>query len=238
MATSNEDNASAYIRKHIKPLRDKQNFEKWSEDMEIELGKLNCWKLITGAIIEPTLPRSPTQSDAAYEQALSDFYLSNAAYEAWERKNAQARWSIYFNCEETVQKSIKKFTKAAEIWAYLQEQLGSQPNVVWWSTVRSLETHTLASNKDCTEFAGKIRRDWTTLKSAGAEIPEWRACAQLIYHLGDTYQHFVLNELSKTPLKDQKLERFCGALFAKEARLHEQSQGLSASNATRSRTRS
>jgi hypothetical protein len=125
MATSNEDNASAYIRKHIKPLRDKQNFEKWSEDMEIELGKLNCWKLTTGAIIEPTLPRSSTQSDAAYEQALSDFYLSNAAYEAWERKNAQARWSIYFNCEETVQKSIKKFIKAAEIWAYLHEQLGS-----------------------------------------------------------------------------------------------------------------
>jgi hypothetical protein len=87
MATLNEDNASVYIRKHIKPLRDKQNFEKWSEDMEIELGKLNCWKLIIRAIIKPILPRSPTQSDTAYEQALSDFYLSNITYEAWERKN-------------------------------------------------------------------------------------------------------------------------------------------------------
>jgi hypothetical protein len=56
--------------------------------MEIELEKLNCWKLITKAIIEPTLPRLPIQSDTAYEQALSDFYLSNAAYEAWKRKNA------------------------------------------------------------------------------------------------------------------------------------------------------
>ena len=82
MATLNEDNASVYIRKHIKPLRDKQNFEKWSENMEIELGKLNCWKLITGTIIKPILSRSPTQSEIAYEQVLSEFYLSNIAYEA------------------------------------------------------------------------------------------------------------------------------------------------------------
>jgi hypothetical protein len=73
------------------------------------------------------------------------------------------------------------------------------------------------------------------LESADAKIPEWRACAQLIYHLGNTYQHFVLNELSKTPLKNQRLERLCGALFAEETRLQEQSQGLFAANATRSR---
>jgi hypothetical protein len=41
MATLNENNVSAYIRKHIKPFKNKQNFEKWSENMEIELGKLN-----------------------------------------------------------------------------------------------------------------------------------------------------------------------------------------------------
>jgi hypothetical protein len=77
--------------------------------------------------------------------------------------------------------------------------------------------HTLAGSKDCTDFASKIRRDWTALDSQGADIPEWLACGQLIYHLGDTYQHFVVNELSKTPLKDQRLERLCGALFAEEA---------------------
>jgi hypothetical protein len=60
MATLNKDNASAYIRKYIKPLRDKQNFEKWSENMEIELEKLNCWKLTIGAIIKLILPRSST----------------------------------------------------------------------------------------------------------------------------------------------------------------------------------
>jgi hypothetical protein len=58
---------SAYIRKHITPLRDKQNFEKWSEDMKIELGKLNCWKLITETIIELMLSHFLTQSEAAYE---------------------------------------------------------------------------------------------------------------------------------------------------------------------------
>jgi hypothetical protein len=95
--------------------------------------------------------------------------------------------------------------------------------------------HTLAGNKDCTDFASKIRRDWTTLDSEGAGIPESLACGQLIYYLGDTYQHFVVNELSKTLLKDQRLERLCGALFTEEARLQEQSQGLFAVNAIRSR---
>jgi hypothetical protein len=59
MATLTND-SSAYIRKHITPFRDKQNFEKWSEDMEIELGKLNCWKFIIGVIIELMLPRFST----------------------------------------------------------------------------------------------------------------------------------------------------------------------------------
>jgi hypothetical protein len=158
MATLTND-SSAYIRKHIIPFRDKQDFEKWSEDMEIELGTLNCWKLITGAIIEPMLPRSFTQSEAAYEQALSEFYFSNNAYETWEQKNAQVKWSIYFNCDETVQKSIKKIGKVIKVWAYLHEQLRFQSDVVWWFTVRSLKIHTLTGNKDCTEFAGKIRRD-------------------------------------------------------------------------------
>jgi hypothetical protein len=94
--------------------------------------------------------------------------------------------------------------------------------------------HTLADSKDCTDFASKIRRDWTALDSESVSIPEWLACGQLIYYFDDTYQHFVVNELSKTSFKNQRLERFCGALFAEEARLQEQSQGLSAANAIRS----
>jgi hypothetical protein len=62
--------------------------------------------------------------------------------------------------------------------------------------------HTLAGSKDYTDFASKIRKDWIALDSENANIPEWLACGQLIYHLSDIYQHFVVNELSKIPLKD------------------------------------
>jgi hypothetical protein len=235
MATSTNDTSVASIRRHLTLLRDKQNYEKWSEDMEIELERHNCWSIIDGSIAEPSLTRVPTQTDSEYATALSEFHLTNPAHRAWKQTNAQARWTIYFNCEKAIQKSINKKVNASEIWTYLKDQFGSQADIAWWSTARSLMNHTLAGSKDCTDFASKIRRDWTALESEGADILEWLACGQLIYHLGDTYQHFVVNELSKTPLKDQRLERLCGALFAKEARLQEQSQGLFAANATRSR---
>ena len=235
MATSTNDTSVASIRKYLTLLRDKQNYEKWSEDMEIELERHNCWSIIDGSITEPTLTRNPSQTDSEYATALSEFYLTDLAHKAWKQTNAQARWTIYFNCEEAIQKSINKKVNASEVWTYLKDQFGSQADIAWWSTARSLMNHTLAGSKDCTDFASKIRRDWTALDSQGADIPEWLACGQLIYHLGDTYQHFVVNELSKTPLKDQRLERLCGALFAEEARLQEQSQGLSAVNTTRSR---
>jgi hypothetical protein len=48
------------IRKYLTLLRDKQNYEKWSEDIKIELKKYNYWSIIDGSITEPILTRNPS----------------------------------------------------------------------------------------------------------------------------------------------------------------------------------
>jgi hypothetical protein len=41
MATLTNDFSIVSIRKHLTLLRDKQNYKKWSEDMEVELERHN-----------------------------------------------------------------------------------------------------------------------------------------------------------------------------------------------------
>jgi hypothetical protein len=115
MATSTNNTSVASIRRHLTLLRDKQNYEKWSEDMEIELERHNCWSIINESINEPSLTRNPTQTDSEYATALSEFYLTNLTHRAWKQTNAQIRWTIYFNCEKAIQKSINKKVNAAEV---------------------------------------------------------------------------------------------------------------------------
>jgi hypothetical protein len=74
--------------------------------------------------------------------------IADLAHKAWKQTNAQARWTIYFNCEEAIQKSINKKVNASEVWTYLKDQFGSQADIAWWSTARSLMNHTLAGSKD------------------------------------------------------------------------------------------
>ena len=88
MATSTNDSSIVSIRKHLTLLRDKQNYEKWSEDMEVELERHNCWSIIDGSITEPTLTRNSSQTDSEYATALSEFYLTNLTYKAWKQTNA------------------------------------------------------------------------------------------------------------------------------------------------------
>jgi hypothetical protein len=79
--------------------------------------------------------------------------------------------------------------------------------------------HTLAGSEDCTEFVGKVKKDYNILKTAGANIPEWLACASILHNLTDSYTQFQQIELRATTLKDQTLDVLTARLHAEELRI-------------------
>jgi hypothetical protein len=50
--------------------------------------------------------------------------------------------------------------------------------------------HILAGSEDCTEFVGKVKKDYNILKIAGADVSEWLACALILHNLTDFYTQF------------------------------------------------
>ena len=70
MAISADDMSIIYVKRHITFFRDKQNYEKWSEDMKVEFKKLNCWKLVIGLLKEPQCARTAIMTDSEYDEAI------------------------------------------------------------------------------------------------------------------------------------------------------------------------
>jgi len=100
----------------LKPLKGKDNYKDWADDMTAILMKESLWFHVNGVIEQPICdPRTSEKTDESYQNRLRAFQRSED-YRDWIKKNANALGIIFLGCDRETKNLLKNIIIIKEAW--------------------------------------------------------------------------------------------------------------------------